>query len=114
MLFQNINVLSFIIHVNRVLSRSREIKVGKYDKSSDVAEQNRLQSIQKARVIQWLCFTPPSTINDAKTVNAKLLRRALMHRYLSFILFSVIKSFSVHENGNVIARERASVGLYIV
>ncbi|THG08170.1 hypothetical protein TEA_006177 [Camellia sinensis var. sinensis] len=64
----------------RVLSRSREIKPGKYDKSSDVAEQHRLQSLQKAMVIQWLCFTPPSTINDAQASSAKLLLRALLHR----------------------------------
>ncbi|CAK9179847.1 unnamed protein product [Ilex paraguariensis] len=66
--------------IERVLSRSREVKVGKYDKTSDVAEQHRLLSLQKAMVIQWLCFTPPSTINDAKIVSAKLLLRALMHR----------------------------------
>ncbi|CAM8955961.1 unnamed protein product [Rhodiola kirilowii] len=48
--------------IERVLSRSREIKSGKYDKISDIAEQFRLQSLQKAMVIQWLCFTPPSTI----------------------------------------------------
>lgn len=73
-------MFSSVIYVNRVLSRSRETKVGKYDKSSDVAEQYRLQSLQKAMVIQWLCFTPPSTINDAKTVRAKLLFRALTQR----------------------------------
>lgn len=84
--------LTFIFCMNRVLARSREVKVGKYDESSDIAEQNRLQSLQKAKVIQWLCFTPPSTINDAKTVNAQLLRRALMHRYLSCILCIVCRN----------------------
>lgn len=69
-----------MIYMYRVLSRSREIKVGKYDKSSDVAEQHRLQSLQKAMVIQWLCFTPPSTIKDVKSVSAKLLLHALFHR----------------------------------
>ncbi|KAL7234903.1 hypothetical protein ACSBR1_018384 [Camellia fascicularis] len=64
---------SFEEIVERVMSRSREIKPGKYDKSSDVAEQHRLQSLQKAMVIQWLCFTPPSTINDAQASSAKLL-----------------------------------------
>nr|CAN65015.1 hypothetical protein VITISV_027354 [Vitis vinifera] len=66
--------------MDSVLSRSREIKLGKYDKSSDVAEQHRLQSLQKAMAIQWLCFTPPSTITDAKAVSVKLLLRALIHR----------------------------------
>ncbi|THG10873.1 hypothetical protein TEA_025808 [Camellia sinensis var. sinensis] len=70
---------SFEEIVERVLSRSREIKPGKYDKSSNVAEQHRLQSLQKAMVIQWLCFTPPSTINDAQASSAKLLLRALLH-----------------------------------
>ncbi|KAL0380583.1 UNVERIFIED_CONTAM: Nuclear pore complex protein [Sesamum angustifolium] len=63
---------SFEEIIERVLSRSREIGAGKYDKSSDVAEQHRLQSLQKAMVIQWLCFTPPSTINDAKAVTGNL------------------------------------------
>lgn len=78
--------------MNRVLSRSREIKLGKYDeKSSDVAEQHRLQSLQKAMAIQWLCFSPPSTINDSEIIKYKLLAKALMHRYLHgnlhFVLF---------------------------
>lgn len=67
--------------VNRILSRSREINAAKHEKSSDVAEQHRLQSLQKAMVIQWLCFTPPSTIIDAKAVAEKLVLRALKHRY---------------------------------
>lgn len=77
---QNINSAFIFIYVHRVLARSREIKIFKYDKLSDVAEQCRLQSLQKAMVIQWLCFTPPSTIKDAKVVSSKLLLRALMHR----------------------------------
>ncbi|KAJ0008282.1 hypothetical protein Pint_29234 [Pistacia integerrima] len=63
----------------RVLSRSQEIKLGKYDKVTDVAEQHRLQSLQKAMVIQWLCFTPPSNIADVADISAKLLMRALIH-----------------------------------
>ncbi|KAH1240585.1 Nuclear pore complex protein NUP107 [Glycine max] len=66
--------------IQRILLRSREIKVGKYDNLSDVAEQHRLQSLQKAKVIQWLCFTPPSTITNVKDVSKKLLLRALIHR----------------------------------
>ena len=62
---------------NRILSRSQELKVGKYDKLSDVLEQHRLQILQKSIVIQWLCFTPPSTITDVST---KLVLRALIHR----------------------------------
>ncbi|KAJ0006909.1 hypothetical protein Pint_29218 [Pistacia integerrima] len=63
----------------RVLSRSQEIKLGKYDKVTDVAEQHRLQSLQKAMVIQWLCFTPPSNIADVADISAKLLMQALIH-----------------------------------
>lgn len=70
-----------IMYLNRVLSRSREVKSGKYDESTDIAEQHRLQSLQKAMAVQWLCFTPPSTIADVKDVSTKLLLRALMHRY---------------------------------
>ncbi|CAL5379590.1 unnamed protein product [Camellia sinensis] len=76
---------SFKEIVERVLSRSREIKAGKYDKSSDIAEQHQLQSLQKAMVVQWLCFTPPSTINDAQASSAKLLLRALLHRVFQII-----------------------------
>lgn len=65
---------------NRVLSRSREIRIGKHDESSDIVEQHRLQSLQKAMVIQWLCFTPPSTVNDLNVVSAQLLLRAVIHR----------------------------------
>lgn len=86
---------SFEEIIERVLSRSREIKVGKYDKSSDVAEQHRLQSLQKAMVIQWLCFTPPSTINDVKAVSAKLLHRALIHSNVLFREFALISMWRV-------------------
>ncbi|KAL2516484.1 Nuclear pore complex protein [Forsythia ovata] len=86
---------SFEEIIDRVLSRSREIRAGKYDESPDVAEQYRLQSLQKAKVIQWLCFTPPSTINDAKAVTAKLLIRALMHSNILFREFSLISMWRV-------------------
>ncbi|KAF5952563.1 hypothetical protein HYC85_010507 [Camellia sinensis] len=65
---------------SRVLSRSREIKPGKYDKSSD----------EKAMVIQWLCFTPPSTVNDAQASSAKLLLRALLHSNILFREYALI------------------------
>lgn len=69
-------------YYGRVLLRSRETKPNKYDgKMSDVVEQLRLQSLQKATVIQWLCFSPPSTIRDFEIINAKLLTRALLHRW---------------------------------
>ncbi|KHG19637.1 hypothetical protein F383_02618 [Gossypium arboreum] len=70
---------------SRLLSRSRETKAGKFDETSDVVEQHRLQSLQKALVVQWLCFTPPSTITDVKDISAKLLMRALIHREFALI-----------------------------
>ncbi|CAL5379620.1 unnamed protein product [Camellia sinensis] len=86
---------SFKEIVERVLSRCREIKPGKYDKSSNVAEQHQLQSLQKAMVIQWLCFTPPSTINDAQASSAKLLPRALLHSSILFREFALISIWRV-------------------
>lgn len=86
---------SFEEIIERVLSRSREIKVGKYDKSSEVAEQHRLQSLQKAMVIQWLCFTPPSTITNVKDVSIKLLLRALVHSNILFREFALISMWRV-------------------
>ncbi|XP_057455040.1 nuclear pore complex protein NUP107 isoform X2 [Lotus japonicus] len=81
--------------IESVLMRSREIKVGKYDSLSDVAEQHRLQSLQKAKVIQWLCFTPPSTITNVKDVSKKLLLRALVHSNILFREFALISMWRV-------------------
>ncbi|XP_048234183.1 nuclear pore complex protein NUP107 [Ricinus communis] len=86
---------SFEEIIERILSRSREIRVGKYDKSSEVAEQHRLQSLQKAMAIQWLCFTPPSTIENVKDVSFKLLLRALMHSNILFREFALISMWRV-------------------
>uniref|UniRef100_A0A7N0RJF5 Nuclear pore complex protein n=2 Tax=Kalanchoe fedtschenkoi TaxID=63787 RepID=A0A7N0RJF5_KALFE len=86
---------SFEEIIERVLSRSREIKAGKYDDLSDIAEQFRLQSLQKAMVIQWLCFTPPSTILDVKRISAKLLSRALIHSNILFREFALISMWRV-------------------
>ncbi|KAJ4958550.1 hypothetical protein NE237_025661 [Protea cynaroides] len=87
---------SFEEILERVLSRSREIKPAKYDeKSSDLAEQHRLQSFEKAMVIQWLCFTPPSTINETEVVKSKLLLRALMHSNILFREFALISMWRV-------------------
>ncbi|MCD7455898.1 hypothetical protein HAX54_030051 [Datura stramonium] len=86
---------SFEEIIERVLSRSREVRVGKYDSETDVAEQHRLQSLQKAMVIQWLCFTPPSTINNSRSVSMKLLFRALMHSNVLFREFALISMWRV-------------------
>ncbi|KAJ6827274.1 vicilin-like seed storage protein [Iris pallida] len=93
---EDVSKASFEDIVERVLSRSREIKVSKYDeKLSDVAEQYRLQSLQKAMVIQWLCFTPPSTIGDSDIIKAKLLMKALMHSNTLFREFALISMLRV-------------------
>ncbi|XP_010261755.1 PREDICTED: nuclear pore complex protein NUP107 isoform X1 [Nelumbo nucifera] len=87
---------SFEEIIERVLSRSRESRLGKCNEaSSDVLEQQRLQSLQKAMVIQWLCFTPPSTINDAEVVSAKLLSKALVHSNVLFREFALISMWRV-------------------
>ncbi|CAA6664616.1 unnamed protein product [Spirodela intermedia] len=87
---------SFEDIIERVLSRSRETKIRQYDgESSDVAEQHRLQSLQKANAVQWLCFTPPSAIGDFTVVNAKLLMRALFHSNILFREFALISLWRV-------------------
>ncbi|KAJ6844178.1 nuclear pore complex protein NUP107 isoform X2 [Iris pallida] len=92
----DVSKASFEDIVERVLSRSREVKVSKYDeKLSDVAEQHRLQSLQKAMVVQWLCFTPPSTISDSEIINVKLLLKALMHSNTLFREFALISMWRV-------------------
>ncbi|PIA42962.1 hypothetical protein AQUCO_02000426v1 [Aquilegia coerulea] len=87
---------SFEEIIDRVLSRSRETKPRKYDeKSLDVAEQHRWQSLQKAMVVQWLCFTPPSTINNAELIKAKLLLKALVHSNTLFREFALISMWRI-------------------
>ncbi|EXC32294.1 Nuclear pore complex protein [Morus notabilis] len=86
---------SFEEIIERVLSRSRETKFGKDNELSDVAEQHRLQSLQKAMVTQWLCFTTPSTINNVKEVSLKLLLRALIHSNILFREFALISMWRV-------------------
>ncbi|XP_020575766.1 nuclear pore complex protein NUP107 isoform X2 [Phalaenopsis equestris] len=87
---------SFEDIIERVLSRSREMKACKHDeKPSHVAEQHRLQSLQKAMAIQWLCFTPPTTVSDFETISAKLLIRALMHSNILFREFALISMWRI-------------------
>ncbi|XP_068662789.1 nuclear pore complex protein NUP107 [Aristolochia californica] len=80
--------------LERVLSRSRVVKVGNYDDKS-IAEQHRLQSIQKALVIQWLCFTPPTTVNDSNVISAKLVMKALMHSNVLLREFALMSMWRV-------------------
>lgn len=86
---------SFAEIMQRVLLRSRDSKLNKYDRSSDVSEQHRLQSLEKAMVIQWLCFTPPSTVADAQTIRGKLLFIALIHSNILFREFALISMWRV-------------------
>lgn len=86
---------SFEEIIESVLSRSREIKVSKYENSADVAEQHRLQSLDKAMAIQWLCFTPPSTVDDVEAIGARLLLRAVMHSNILFREFALISMWRV-------------------
>ncbi|KAG9443671.1 hypothetical protein H6P81_015011 [Aristolochia fimbriata] len=80
--------------IERVLSRSRFVKLGKYEEKS-IAEQHRLQSIKKAMVIQWLCFTPPTTVDDSKVINARLVMRALMHSNVLLREFALMSMWRV-------------------
>ncbi|XP_078444355.1 nuclear pore complex protein isoform X2 [Wolffia australiana] len=88
---------SFEDIIERVLIRSRGTKIKRYDgeQPSDVAEQHRLQSLEKANAVQWLCFTPPSTIPDFTVVNAKLLMRALCHSNILFREFALISLWRI-------------------
>ncbi|KAG8090488.1 hypothetical protein GUJ93_ZPchr0011g26904 [Zizania palustris] len=84
--------------IERVLSRSRELKPNKFDEDlSDVAERHHLQALQKAMVTQWLCFTPPSSIPDFQMITGKLLIRALQHSNTLFREFSLISMRRVPE-----------------
>ncbi|CAN6451397.1 unnamed protein product [Victoria cruziana] len=77
--------------LDRVLSRSRIINSNKNDGiSHNAMEQHQLQTIRKAMVVQWLCFTPPSTINDREEIKAKLLKMALAHSNVLFREFALI------------------------
>ncbi|KAL0562213.1 hypothetical protein IC582_002665 [Cucumis melo] len=86
---------SFEEIIESVLLRSRETKIGSSDKLSDAVEQHRLQSLQKAMVVQWLCFTPPSTIANVKDVSTKLLLRALAHSNILFREFALISMWRI-------------------
>ncbi|VAH01163.1 unnamed protein product [Triticum turgidum subsp. durum] len=84
--------------IERVLSRSRETKPHQYSEDfSDVVEQHHLQALQKAMIIQWLCFTPPSSIPGFEMITGKLLIRALMHSNTLFREFSLISMRRVPE-----------------
>lgn len=94
--FEDESKASFEDIIERVLSRSRELKTSKYDeKPSDVAEKHRLQSLQKAVAIQWLCFTPTTTIRDFETISSKLLIRALIHSNILFREFALISMWRI-------------------
>ncbi|XP_038898414.1 nuclear pore complex protein NUP107 [Benincasa hispida] len=86
---------SFEEIIESVLSRSRETKIGTSDKLSDAVEQHRLQSLQKAMVVQWVCFTPPSTIANVKDVSTKLLLRGLAHSNILFREFALISMWRI-------------------
>ncbi|CAI9114461.1 OLC1v1015188C1 [Oldenlandia corymbosa var. corymbosa] len=86
---------SFEEVIERILSKSRETSAGTYDGSFNIAEHYRQESLRKAMVIQWLCFTPPSTIKDSKDVSFKLLLRALMHSNILFREFALISMWRV-------------------
>lgn len=77
--------------LDRVLMRSREVKPStRHVKTEDPGEQHREGCLEKATTVQWLCFTPPSTISDSELVKAELLARALQHSNILFREFALI------------------------
>ncbi|KAH9322538.1 hypothetical protein KI387_017177 [Taxus chinensis] len=77
--------------LERVLIRSRDVRPGtRHMKTEDAGEQHRLESLEKATAVQWLCFTPPALISDSELVKAELLARALQHSNILFREFALI------------------------
>ncbi|KAA8541609.1 hypothetical protein F0562_022761 [Nyssa sinensis] len=81
---------SFEEIIERVLSRSREIKLGKYDKSSDVAEQHRLQSLQKLWLFNGFALRLPLQLMVLRLFVPNFLLRALIHSNILFREFALI------------------------
>lgn len=77
--------------LRRVLSRSREVKQKARNlKVEDVEEYHQQESLQKAVVVQWLCFTPPAHLENAKQLCVELLARAVQHSNLLLREFALI------------------------
>ncbi|GLJ31305.1 hypothetical protein SUGI_0628000 [Cryptomeria japonica] len=77
--------------LERVLIRSREVRPGtRHMKAEDAGEQHRLESLEKATAVQWLCLTPPASISDSELLKAELLARALQHSNILFREFALI------------------------
>ncbi|OIT35898.1 stromal 70 kda heat shock-related protein, chloroplastic [Nicotiana attenuata] len=65
--------------MKRINSSSQETRDGNYDFKEKVAELHRLQSFQKAVVIQWRCYTLSSAVDGSSSVIMKLLLWIFMH-----------------------------------
>eukprot|EP00252_Welwitschia_mirabilis_P023223 TRINITY_DN6524_c0_g2_i1.p1 TRINITY_DN6524_c0_g2~~TRINITY_DN6524_c0_g2_i1.p1 ORF type:complete len:680 (-),score=154.29 TRINITY_DN6524_c0_g2_i1:328-2253(-) len=77
--------------LDRLLMRSRELRPDSQSvRTDDPAEQHHVRNLEKATVVQWLCFTPPSTIDDFELVQTELLARALQHSNILFREFSLL------------------------
>lgn len=76
--------------VNRILSRSREIRREIRDVKHDDAEDYlRERNLQKAVAVQWLCFAPPSVLSNSEELRAELLTQALQHSNILFREFAL-------------------------
>lgn len=67
--------------MNRVLSKSRDIKSDSRPLAKVEISGQRLQTVRKAHAVQWLCFLPPPSLSSVEVLRAELLARALEYRY---------------------------------
>ncbi|KAL3694255.1 hypothetical protein R1sor_007906 [Riccia sorocarpa] len=80
---------SFSDIVTRVLSKSREIRSDSQVLAKVESLGERQQTVRKAHAVQWLCFLPPSSLQNVEMVRAELLARALEYSNLLFREYSL-------------------------
>eukprot|EP00250_Pteridium_aquilinum_P018743 c24191_g1_i1 orf=1363-4599(-) len=77
--------------LDRLLGRSRDAKAKiRHFKVEEVEEHYRQESLQKAVVVQWLCFTPPSSLENAEQLRVELLARAAQYSNLLLREFGLV------------------------
>ncbi|MCO5580391.1 hypothetical protein L7F22_034257 [Adiantum nelumboides] len=77
--------------LERLLSRSRDVKrKSRHIKVEEVEEHQRQDSLGKAVVVQWLCFAPPSTLENVEDLRVELLARAAHYSNLLLREFGLV------------------------
>ncbi|KAI5063312.1 hypothetical protein GOP47_0021859 [Adiantum capillus-veneris] len=77
--------------LERLLSRSRDVKRKvRHIKLEEVEEHQRQDSLEKAVVVQWLCFAPPSNLENAEELRLELLARAAHYSNLLLREFGLV------------------------